>query len=104
MDDILYIIIIILLVVIIIFFIVRIEYPTTQVTLSLDNQPPSLPEPHDPIMGGCTGTIYGCCPNSPIAKHDYIGSNCSSFHPPLPPHPPIISRPPPHFPIHGPIN
>jgi hypothetical protein len=77
MDDLAFIIIIILLLVIIIYFIVRLQNP---------NKPPT------PVIitpsGGCAGTQYGCCPNSNIAKHDYIGSNCSSIHP-------IIINPPP---------
>ena len=76
MDDLAFIIIIILLLVIIIYFIVRLQNP---------NKPPT------PVIitpsGGCAGTQYGCCPNSNIAKHDYIGSNCSSIHP-------IIINPP----------
>jgi hypothetical protein len=28
------------------------------------------------IIGGCTGTRYGCCPNTNIAKQNIIGSNC----------------------------
>lgn len=68
------------------------------------HEPPPPPEPHDPKMGGCGGTIYGCCPNSSLAKHDNIGSNCTSFHPVLPPQPPILSRDPPHFPITDPTN
>ena len=58
MDDLGFIIIIILLVVVIIFFIVRLQNPT--------NPPPN----------GCSGTIYGCCPNSLTAKSDERGSNC----------------------------
>jgi len=33
------------------------------------------PLPPKPI-GGCSGTRYGCCPNSIEAKIDTIGSNC----------------------------
>ena len=97
MDDFAFIIIIILLLVIIIYFIIRLQNP---------NKPPT------PVIitpsGGCAGTRYGCCPNSTIAKHDYIGSNCSSIHPiiinppspyhpppPPPPHPPLPPPPPP---------
>jgi hypothetical protein len=89
MDDLGFIIIIILLVVVIIFFIVRLE-----------NQ--AKPTPTNEVIitpGGCAGTIYGCCPNSTVAKHDYIGSNCSSYNPiiinpPSPYHPPTPPLPP----------
>ena len=30
-----------------------------------------------PVIGGCEGTRYGCCPDNITAKHDEIGSNCS---------------------------
>jgi hypothetical protein len=36
---------------------------------------PSPPAPN-PIIGGCAGTRYGCCPYSSIAKLNAIGSNC----------------------------
>jgi len=29
-----------------------------------------------PIVGGCAGTIYGCCPNGVTAKMNNIGTNC----------------------------
>jgi hypothetical protein len=29
-----------------------------------------------PIIGGCAGTRYGCCPGCNIAKVDQMGSNC----------------------------
>jgi hypothetical protein len=100
MDDLAFIIIIVLLVVIIIYFIVLIENP--------NNPPTPTPVVITPSYGGCAGTQYGCCPNSTVAKHDYIGSNCSSFNPiiikppspyhpppPPPPHPPLPPPPPP---------
>jgi len=31
-----------------------------------------------PLIGGCAGTRYGCCPNSTTSKIDQQGSNCSS--------------------------
>ena len=30
-----------------------------------------------PIIGGCKGTLYGCCHNSSIAKFDINGTNCN---------------------------
>ena len=72
MDELAFIIIIIILVVIIIFFIVRFKNPAE----------PSIQTKQIIITpGGCAGTQYGCCPNSTVAKHDYIGSNCSSYNP-----------------------
>ncbi len=42
------------------------------------NQPPPPgPGPVSPKpIGGCAGTIYGCCPNNQTAKIDAQGSNC----------------------------
>lgn len=28
------------------------------------------------IIGGCSGTRYGCCPNTNIPKQNTRGSNC----------------------------
>ncbi len=40
-------------------------------------QPQPHPQPHpQPLIGGCSGTRYGCCPNSLTAKSDARGSNC----------------------------
>jgi hypothetical protein len=33
-------------------------------------------QPNQPLIGGCKGTRYGCCPMSNIAKHDPSGTNC----------------------------
>jgi len=30
---------------------------------------------HEP-MGGCKGTIYGCCPDNITAKRNSLGTNC----------------------------
>ena len=38
--------------------------------------PPPQPQPQPQVYGGCSGTIYGCCPNSTLARHDPSGSNC----------------------------
>jgi hypothetical protein len=38
--------------------------------------PPPAPVPYQPVVGGCAGTQFGCCPNSSIAKRDSNGSNC----------------------------
>jgi hypothetical protein len=35
-----------------------------------------------PLIGGCAGTRYGCCPDQQTPKHDNYGSNCQ-IHPPL---------------------
>lgn len=31
---------------------------------------------NDIPIGGCKGTIYGCCPNSVNAKRNSLGTNC----------------------------
>jgi len=31
-------------------------------------------------VGGCSGTRYGCCPNSDVSKVDRHGSNCPNHH------------------------
>ena len=31
---------------------------------------------YKPLIGGCAGTRYGCCPDKNTPKHDNIGSNC----------------------------
>lgn len=28
------------------------------------------------LIGGCSGTRYGCCPDGYTAKNDHRGSNC----------------------------
>ena len=63
-------------------------------------QPPLPPNPYPPQpkpnpypVGGCSGTIYGCCPDNITAKYDNAGSNCSSY-PPQPPQPPLPPAPP----------
>jgi hypothetical protein len=38
--------------------------------------PAPIPPPPKPI-GGCAGTIYGCCADNVTAKIDTSGSNCS---------------------------
>ena len=39
--------------------------------------PPPGPGPRPPKpIGGCSGTRYGCCPNSQTPKIDQNGSNC----------------------------
>lgn len=47
--------------------------PTTQPPIT--PQPITPPQPKKPI-GGCSGTIYGCCPNNYTPKLDQSGSNC----------------------------
>lgn len=32
--------------------------------------------PDTPIVGGCSSTRYGCCPDGITAKQDIAGSNC----------------------------
>jgi hypothetical protein len=54
--------------------------------------PPPSPYPQ-PVVGGCAGTRYGCCPNNVDAKYDNMGSNCSSY--PRPPPPPPNPNPNP---------
>jgi len=48
---------------------------------------PPQPQPIPHPIGGCKGTIYGCCPDNVTAKQDNVGSNCSSYPPPNPPPP-----------------
>ena len=55
-------------------------------------QPQPQPTPQPYLVNKCKGTIYGCCPDNVTAKHDTMGSNCSSYPPPNPPPPPPISR------------
>jgi hypothetical protein len=31
---------------------------------------------YKPMVGGCAGTQYGCCPNSTEPKVNMIGANC----------------------------
>ena len=31
---------------------------------------------HDQPIGGCKGTIFGCCPNNITAKRNSLGTNC----------------------------
>ena len=31
---------------------------------------------HKSIVGGCSGTRYGCCPDGKTAMVDFSGSNC----------------------------
>jgi hypothetical protein len=38
-------------------------------------QPKPTPK-RKPVIGGCEGTRYGCCPYSEIPKLNEIGSNC----------------------------
>jgi hypothetical protein len=32
--------------------------------------------PTTPIIGGCAGTVYGCCPDGITSKQDETGTNC----------------------------
>ena len=61
------------------------QYPSSQVNPYPPNQynpnqppPPPAPLPYQPIVGGCAGTMFGCCANSNIAKIDSNGSNCDT--------------------------
>ena len=63
----------ILLVVILCFLIL---YTITHI--KINPQPPPSPYPQ-PVVGGCAGTRYGCCPDNVDAKHDNIGTNCSFY-------------------------
>ena len=58
--------IVILILIILLFLITNMKY----------NPPQPQPQPQLQPYGGCTGTIYGCCPGGIIAKHDFVGSNC----------------------------
>ncbi len=35
-----------------------------------------VPVPGTPVIGGCAGTRYGCCPNGRTPRVDMRGSNC----------------------------
>ena len=64
------------------------------------NPYPPQPNPNPYPVGGCSGTIYGCCLDNVTAKHDNVGTNCSSYPPPPPqpqpqPIPTPIPQPPP---------
>ena len=37
---------------------------------------PDRYNPVNPIIGGCSGTRYGCCPNNKTSKLNPQGSNC----------------------------
>jgi hypothetical protein len=40
-------------------------------------QPQPQPQPAlQPMVGGCAGTRYGCCPNGQTPKMNFLGSNC----------------------------
>ena len=73
----------ILLVVILCFLIL---YTITHINVITPPSPSPSPFPYPTPVGGCSGTIYGCCPDNVTAKHDTVGSNCSSY-PPRPPNP-----------------
>ena len=53
--------------------------------------PSPQPEPYPvavPVVGGCAGTRYGCCPDGTTAKSNYYGTNCYNPDPwPYPYHP-----------------
>ena len=39
--------------------------------------PVPVPVPvYKPLIGGCAGTRYGCCPNSTVPKLNPLGTNC----------------------------
>jgi len=64
-------------------------YPPQPTPYPPQPQPQPQPQPIPYSIGGCKGTIYGCCPDNLTAKHDTIGSNCSSYPPPNPTPQPI---------------
>lgn len=39
-------------------------------------RPRPTPKPTKPLIGGCSGTRYGCCADGRTAKRDAVGSNC----------------------------
>ena len=38
-------------------------------------KPSPSPTP-SPLIGGCAGTRYGCCPDGRTPRADYRGTNC----------------------------
>lgn len=40
-----------------------------------------------PIIGGCSGTRYGCCDDMITARANWDGTNCPDYNPPTPPTP-----------------
>jgi hypothetical protein len=54
-----------------------------------------------PMVGGCAGTRWGCCPDGVTAKHNQFGTNCYHPHP----HPPYPYPYPPYpYPYQPPWN
>jgi hypothetical protein len=43
----------------------------------LQPQPQNQNQNQNQMIGGCSGTRYGCCPDNYTAKIDVQGSNCS---------------------------
>jgi hypothetical protein len=48
-----------------------------------------------PIIGGCSGTRYGCCNDMYTARRNWSGTNCPDYKPPTPPTPPTPTPPTP---------
>ena len=41
--------------------------------------PPPPPPPPSPVIGGCSGTQYGCCPDNFTPKSTQQGTNCPNY-------------------------
>ena len=39
------------------------------------------PLPRQIVVGGCSGTLWGCCPDEVTPKYDPQGTNCRRPHP-----------------------
>jgi len=49
---------------------------STKRSVNIINVKPRRPHHRQKIIGGCSGTRYGCCPNGHTARVDRRGSNC----------------------------
>ena len=66
-----------LVVVVIFVFIYLYNNKATKRPINIINVKPRRHHHHKPrIIGGCSGTRYGCCPDGHTAKKNHRGSNC----------------------------
>ena len=43
----------------------------------------AYPPPPSPVIGGCSGTQYGCCPDGTTTKTSAQGTNCPNYPQPI---------------------